>query len=62
MTNRRTMPQAQSDIARAARAAKAAGASGVELFPDGRIVIRLDTLPAIGLPAQPVDDLPPLVL
>lgn len=53
MTNRRTLPQTQPDIARAARAAKAAGASGVELFPDGRIVIRLDALPE--QTAKPVD-------
>jgi hypothetical protein len=36
----------QADIARAIRAAKQAGATGVEVKPDGTVVIRLEALPA----------------
>jgi hypothetical protein len=36
----------QADIARAIRAAQQAGAAGVDVYPDGRISIRLSTEPA----------------
>jgi hypothetical protein len=44
---RRPATVTQADIARAIRAAKQAGATGVEVKPDGTVLIRLDELPAV---------------
>lgn len=40
--SRRPATITQADVARAIRAAKQAGAAGVEIRPDGTILVRLD--------------------
>jgi hypothetical protein len=49
----------QADIARAIRAAKQAGATGVEVKPDGTMLIRLDDLPTAS-PSSPTSIQAPL--
>jgi hypothetical protein len=61
---RRAATITQADVARSIRAAKQAGAAGVEVRPDGCIIIRLSlpsTAPADESPA-PLAEQPEIVL
>jgi hypothetical protein len=57
--SRRAALITQADVARALRAARQADATTVEIQPDGRIVIRLDSPPTA---PKADDDEPPVTL